>query len=325
MSFKRAISEQFMQDLKEGILSPILARVKEDDTLMLALRGDYINIYYRGGSLLKIESNRDSYMATFDEDYNKKGQVLDIVFPYKIIEKEDSIKLVDAVLKLKYVMDLFFGANNRLEREFQQLVVRENNYSSISNETEYFIIDIETSTELEKNNAKFDMLAVRWLKNDRAKSDSLTPVIIEMKYGKDSINGSSGIEKHLEDAKEFVFNNKEFLCQGLEKQLDQLRKLGLIKYTNSETKKLTINCSDKVEIVFLLANYNPNSDLLLKSLENIKDEASERYDLKFFRASFAGYGLRHSSMLTLDAFKAEVDALYKAEKKRQTNNYSKNP
>lgn len=52
----RALSTTFMNDLKSnGILHPLLERVKQDHTLMLSIRKDYINIYYRGGSILKVK------------------------------------------------------------------------------------------------------------------------------------------------------------------------------------------------------------------------------------------------------------------------------
>ena len=42
-----------------------------------------------------------------------------------------------------------------MEREFQQLVERENNRSSISGETEYFITDIELADSI--NGTRFDI------------------------------------------------------------------------------------------------------------------------------------------------------------------------
>lgn len=67
----RALSEQFMYDLKnpDGMLHPILERVKNDQTLMLAIRQDKINIYYRGGSLLRIEQLKYSYKTFFNPNY----------------------------------------------------------------------------------------------------------------------------------------------------------------------------------------------------------------------------------------------------------------
>ena len=53
----RGLSTTFLNDLRVGCLAPLLERVKRDDTLHLAIRNQYINIYYRGGNLLKVSRN----------------------------------------------------------------------------------------------------------------------------------------------------------------------------------------------------------------------------------------------------------------------------
>lgn len=73
----RELSERFMNDLllQDGKLNPILERVKIDHTLMLAIRDGYINIYYRGGSILRVtELNNGLYGTFFDDRYNKSEQ-----------------------------------------------------------------------------------------------------------------------------------------------------------------------------------------------------------------------------------------------------------
>ena len=42
---------KFKSDLEEGMLSPITKAVISDTSLCLELRGDYIDVYYRGGKL----------------------------------------------------------------------------------------------------------------------------------------------------------------------------------------------------------------------------------------------------------------------------------
>jgi len=69
----RELSKFFLENLKSssGILYPILHRVKQDNTLTLAIRDNYINIYYRGGSILKlIEQIHNSYQPSFDNRYD---------------------------------------------------------------------------------------------------------------------------------------------------------------------------------------------------------------------------------------------------------------
>jgi len=315
VSHKRVVSKTFADDLKHGKLSILLARIKEDDSLMLALRDGYINVYYRGGNLLRIEQKGlgGKYIATFDTKYNKKNaNPLPVQFPYPVNDEADSRALVDAIPALKYAMDRYFSRHRNAEREFQQLVVRENNCSPISNETEYFIVDIEVAGALP--NARFDMLAVRWLRDERKKQGALVPVLIEMKYGSKALEGNSGLNEHMEDAVSLRADKTSWdsLCEALEGQINQLDDLGLLVFNRSTAvKHLQIDTKATPELVFMLANYNPASTKLSKLLDALKASVADEsgFDLLFFVSSFAGYGMHRACMLGLEDFKTLVDKL----------------
>lgn len=315
MSYRRVVSTAFVDDLKHGKLSPLLSRIKEDDTLMLALRDGYINIYYRGGNLLRIEQKNSGgkYIASFDTKYNKKNaEPLPVEFPCPVNDEADSQTLVDAIPALKYSMDRYFSRHRNAEREFQQLVARENNCSPISNETEYFIVDIEVAGALP--NARFDMLAVRWLRDERKKQGTLVPVLIEMKYGSKALEGNSGLNEHMEDAVSLRSDNKSWnnLCKGLEDQINQLDDLDLLSFNRATTvKRLEIDPKATPELIFILANYNPASTKLSKFLAAMEEPTADEsgYDLLFFVSSFAGYGMHRACMLGFGEFKEMVAKL----------------
>ena len=65
----RKISEQMMTDFLSGKLKSLLDAVIMDDTLDLELRGNFVNIYYRGGSLFKITENDGDYLIYFNTKY----------------------------------------------------------------------------------------------------------------------------------------------------------------------------------------------------------------------------------------------------------------
>jgi hypothetical protein len=117
---KRKLSETFLNDLKnnDGLLRPIIERVKLDHTLMLAIREDYINIYYRGGNIIKVkEQGKSSYKATFDDQYNKNGKIIPKI-PKVITSPDDAMAWVEAFPHLKEIMDLYFSIKIKPEREF---------------------------------------------------------------------------------------------------------------------------------------------------------------------------------------------------------------
>ena len=169
----RELSETFMKDLldSEGVLYPILSSVKKDQTLMLAIRDGFINIYYRGGSILKVTENKGRpYRGYFDERYNKTRKEMPITST-TIANQDDAKKWVASLPVLKSIMNEFLFTFSKDEREFQQLVARENNNSSISNETDYFISDIEVSESISR--ARFDMIAIKWPTTQRRSGVSI--------------------------------------------------------------------------------------------------------------------------------------------------------
>jgi hypothetical protein len=313
MAYRRALSPDFLGALNDGVLTPLLARVKRDGTLMLALRGDYINIYYRGGNLLKVEEvSGKTYRATFDTKYNKGDTDLP-AFPFPINSADDAQVLVREIPFLKYAMDSYFSQHVKAEREFQQLVARENNCSPISNETEYFIVDIEVAGALP--DARFDMLAVRWLRDERKKGGSLVPALIEMKYGTNALEGKSGLAGHLTQVNRISDECWNSLSKELEDQINQLADLDLLKFNRSSNiERLKVNTDATPELIFLLANYNPASTKLSKFLDNLKEPEGDdkKFDLIFFVSSFAGYGMHRACMLKLNEFKAMVTRLFES-------------
>ncbi len=304
----RGLSEKFMSALSkpEGMLHPVLERVKKDHTLMLAIRDGYINIYYRGGNILRITQCEGFYETFFDIRYAKSGQCIGDA-EGDIRSQADAQKIVACLSDRKLIMDEYFASTClTTEREFQQLVARENNNSSISNESEYFVTDIEVAVP---RLARFDVTAIRWLANDRKGGSCCRAALVEMKYGDGCIGGDAGLLKHLKDMDRFISNREQYagLLQTMENQFNQLDELGLLNFNKGKSNaKVKLNPEGKPEVIFILANHNPRSSKLRKILcdpEFDRYEHSELFDLRFYVASFAGYGLHADCMKTLEEFR----------------------
>ncbi len=288
----------------EGKLHPILERVKKDHSLMLAIRDGYVNVYYRGGNILGVVERDGLYETFFDVQYGLGQEVTSS--EDSISSQVDAEKLVTVLPYRKVIMDEYFAAKGKMEREFQQLVARENNYSPISNETEYFISDIEVTVP---HLARFDVVAIRWPAKDRKDGRKCRAALIEMKYGDGSLRCDAGLLKHLEDMDSFISERKQYtdLLLTMERQFNQLDELGLLNFNKGTSNaKVKLRPNDKPEVIFILANHNPRSSILkkiLRSTELKKYAQSELFDLRFYVASFAGYGLHTDCMHTLAEFK----------------------
>ena len=305
----RTLSQTFMNDLlnPNGLLHPVLERVKQDHTLMLSIRKDYINIYYRGGNILRIKEQRNGfYIAFFDNGYNK-SDLPNPVLPGAIESQDSARAWVDSFQALKGTMDIYFSENMKPEREFQQLVARENNFSSIAAESEYFISDIEFADS--DFGARFDILALRWLASQRRNPSSCRPALIEMKYGDGALSGNAGVLKHLQDIDALISDKGKYnaLVETMEMQFNQLDDLGLLDFNKiANWTRIELDFNAKPEIIFLFANHNPRSSRLGAIMNDPEIEAyshSPNFDLKFYVSSFAGYALHADCMVTLSQFR----------------------
>lgn len=308
--FKRGLSDDFIEDLKSGKLKPILDLIKKDDTLCLQIRKEYINIYYRGGNILKLERKSNSYISSFNINYlkpNEDERKIRIIrqLPSHFNNIEAAEKWVENIPLLKQIMDEYFSAHSKSEREFQQLVARENNYSIVSNDTDYFITDIEY-THHDSRESRFDLVGINWksTSQDRKSKSDCRIVLIEMKYGDGAIGGVAGIRKHLNDIDLFCGDKVklDILKEETISSFKQLRELGLIQFGNEGNKtQIDQLNNDKPEFILLFANHKPVKTKLESELFNL--QILNNADLKIATSNFMGYGLYNKSMLSVSEFK----------------------
>lgn len=285
---KRLLSTTFITDLLDGRLGELLEYVKCDNSLDIEIRENYINIYYRGGNALKVtELSPNNYAYHFDNEYLKIAKFISV-------ETIDLYKSNSAWNKyfplVKQAMDFYFTKSCKEEREFQQLVVRENNYSSFSNSTDYFILDIEYDNH---KNARFDIVAIEWESNASARKliRNCRPklVVIEMKYGDGALKGTAGMTKHINDFEKFISNPQD-IDEFKEEMLgvfSQKRQLGVIPcLASNENSNPITQFADGLEMMFLIANHDPASSILQSELDAIQNQS-----IKFITSNCTGYGL----------------------------------
>jgi hypothetical protein len=307
----RGLSKRFREDLKKGILAPFLELVRNDATLCLQIREDYINIYYRGGNILRITEKRydkGEYLAWFDKKYISSNS---IDYPKRLIFKHDITSWISIIPVLKQEMCRWFAKHPKEEREFQQVIVYENNSLSIGSSTDYFIIDIEYDNH---EGARFDMMAVRWdsdsisRKLQKGYKPGLT--FIEMKYADNALSGNAGILKHIEDLKRYI---KDHGFKGIHNEMlsvfAQQRELELIPALRDNNKRIT-KFSDDVEYLFILANHDPASQRLHNTLNKVIETYGNKdlgFNLRFCVGNFMGYSLYKENIYSLSDFMSRFE------------------
>lgn len=300
----RALNEKFVLDLKNGELKQLLQAVQLDDTLCLEIRENYINIYYRGGNILRVKQKRNKYDFEFDFNY-----CIHKAYPSKynsILRKNKSISdWVNSIPYIKAEMDLWFHeSKNTLEREYQQVILRDNNNSSISGDTDYFIADIEYANS--EYGCRFDLLGIKWPSNSVARKDKFSPTlaIMELKYGDGALSGSAGIRKHFADIHKFFSNaiTRKAIYIDTETMFNQKVELGLIQGTE---KQIKINSDERPEFILIFANHKPVKTVLLRELRQAlldNPDIVNYADIKIASASCVGYGLYIDNMMDINQF-----------------------
>ena len=220
----RNINQDFINDLLQGKLAFFLEQVKTNKELCLEIRDEYISIYYRGGSLLKIEQKK-GYRFSFDSKYclNKNDDTNYETISSLAATDMDAYKNIFNMLISE--MNSWFAVNPKPEREFQHNLL-------ISNAC---IIDIEYQV---KKNYRLDM--IMYIDNKI--------VIVENKFGGGAITGKSGIAKHYRDICNILSDVqlKEELEKSVVSIIKAKRNLGLL---NIEVNEEDIR---GIEVLFIL-------------------------------------------------------------------------
>ena len=292
----RRLDDKFIDDLNSGILTPLLEVVKSDTSLCLELRGNSINVYYRGGSLMKIARKNQSYSASFDVKYFRSEKRV-CPTKQKILNQKQAEQWLEMSPVFKHAMDRYFGRRRWDEREIQQLIVRDNNFGTIARSTDYYICDIEYVSE----KRRFDMIGVHWPSTSaaRKKSNGRRLILVEVKHGDSSLEGKAGLDKHIRDINSYLSDsdNLENLKKDMRDVFNQKRNLGLI-----ECEENLDGFSDETPYLLLaLANHDPEKSKLAKLLRDIPD--SPHIDLRIATASFLGYGLYDQGIHTIEKAK----------------------
>ena len=294
----RALSDKMFKSFKNGELLPLLQAVQIDDTLDFELRGQSANIYYRGGSLFRINERTTDYQIIFNKNYCTD----DILPEYPNVD--EAVKLIP---QYKYAMDKWFHGHPKYEREFQQLLVRMNNSSgNISKSTDYYIADIEYADS--EQSARFDIIAFKWLSTAAMRKNINKPSLslIELKYGDGALNGKAGIIKHLEDLQIFINNEQQLneFAQDMSKVFNQKCELGLIAGLQEHQFNVSINPND-VEVIFMFADHDPDKSVLKNIFSSI-NSSQYNFPIRIATASMIGCGLYANRMLTIEEFLTNV-------------------
>ena len=258
-------NQNFLKSLKSGNLNKMLEIIRNDKDLDLQIREDYLNIYYLGGNIAKVNSENS---IEFDKFYfylnmktvpkkqikNNKTIVDDLTEKRNdLIKKFKNQDYTEFFCEAKIVMDKWFKLKPNPERKEQHELSLENQYKK----SDYTIIDIEyqVSTlssfsctylpngKVKQKKPRFDIVAI----NKHGKL-----CIIELKKGTGALEGKSGLIEHWNCYQHSIARNTDAFKKEMQKILQQKQAFDLID------NDLQIN-SEIPEFMFAYAYDDKNS------------------------------------------------------------------
>ena len=204
----RQLSKRFVESLTKAVIrKDILDYITRDPELDMQLRGDYINVYYKGGSILKIKPRSyfldEMYFNDSDKMRSKYAKDDPNIHADLVKQRDELVMLLkngqpdDYFSKAKAVMDMWaLSLSDKVEFEEK----KEQQEIAIANrkDTDFVVLDLEYAVSsaseyayngtLDKKVPRFDIIAIH---KGRL-------VVIELKKGLGAVPGTSGVRPHMD-------------------------------------------------------------------------------------------------------------------------------
>lgn len=282
----RGLSEWMLDQFAEadGLLQQVLVVVRNDPQLDLQIRKHYVNIYYRGSSLMEIrqpartgkrlttrfdkrylpEFAKRPWPATAEEEQAHEWlKAHDVLGLLDLADAADVRRHLASFPYRKAAIGAWLERRPKLERQAQQEIVRLNNAAAGG---EYLICDIEYAfkywdTESKRHTGRVDMVAA-YRPRPEVPGAAAQLAFIELKYGVSAIDGAAGLQKHVTDLHGLLGRGDlQHRAEEMVGLVEQKRALGLISAAAP-----TFDLTAPLVYVIAGASHNDRSQRLLDAL-----------------------------------------------------------
>ncbi len=280
----RKLSETFLTCLKSDFLSGITEYVRHDHDLNLEIRDSYINIYYKGNSLLKLAGTGSP--LHYKADIHKKFlEGLNISLDFTESTVPQFIKNIPLIKE-----NIVQHGKRSLELEYEQMIIRANNFEPRNN-TEYFIVDRQYALR----EGRFDLTGFYWERAGRRRYQEVPVCLMEIKFALNT--DIRDVHNQLARYYEPIKNNAAAIAEEMETVFRQKLELKLYDQSTERINAMrTLTFSRNIEafqFILVLVDYNPNS-----SLYNLKDIRNLPFanQIKIFHT---GFGMWQSNVRSI--------------------------
>ena len=264
---ERGLNKDFLKELFNGDLQWVLQTVNNKKDIVLAIRHNYIDLYYEDGRLLNIVQGK-KYI---------NGGLYGFYFNPAYIDKEDEKKeFVSTVIGQKRISEFWkkrvakfikWSEKHYKDKKVKQIERYNERQIMKCNEDnkEFCILDMEYAVPKEMVACKpeIDMIAI---------SSDNKLVLIEYKNGEKAIGNKQSLSKHHTDFVNILKSNAiDSIKQSAFNMLQNKKGLEIIN-KNHYKKIKTIDDIKSIEILYLLSNCKEDSTVLQNEIGKIKKQ-----------------------------------------------------
>jgi hypothetical protein len=248
----RKLSEDFLHEMTGGFLKELTEKVRQDRDLNLEIRNNYINVYFKGHSLLKLEpKGSHRYRIHIHPKFTEGKEFHDLV---------DQGTTNDFIKHIPLIKEKIIGYRKpSIEIEYEQMIIRANNYEPRNN-SEYYIVDRQ---HVAGKRGRFDLTGFYWPRRGRRKGQLVAPYLMEIKF---ALNQDiRNIDEQMQRYYLAVNERPAKIAEEIEILFKQKLELGLFNQpANRLAAMKTLKFAreiDQFQFVLILIDYNPNSKL----------------------------------------------------------------
>ena len=194
----RGLDEKHLKKFKKSKWFDFYKQNK--DEIFIGIRNNYINLYYKGMNIAKIQGNFNNASISnryINKNYTGKSKYISITY-------EDFITKYEEVIKPEVREHI--SQNALWEKATQQSLILKNNQNNKSNwvciDMEYIKQRKDSNSNNKKSFGRFDIIAIN--------KKNFEVALIELKVGKNAIEGESGLLKHSNDWNDNYIENDLF-------------------------------------------------------------------------------------------------------------------
>lgn len=244
-----------MSALQTGFLSVLRKIVIADKDLDLQIRDNYLNVYFKGNSLVKLtERMAGKYAVNINAKFAVKPEIQELC---------DEITAAEFIKKIPWVKEniIKYGKDS-LEIEYEQLIIRANNFEP-KNNSEYFIVDRQYVANDEDDN-RFDLTGFYWPRKGRRRGEQVPLCLMEVKFSRNP--DIESIHEQISQYHDFLKKNISAFAEEAQNVFQQKLALGLINRGENQVEALrTLRISPNIEnaqFILIFVDYNPFSKRL---------------------------------------------------------------